>query len=421
MPENKFAELNEINETILNMPKSEKEGFMSEADIEDLSKATEDATPEEVTKMHESIDKAEEDVGSEDFEPEIRDIGLDTDYRDLMNGTDDGMPETDADIFQVADGFMQPSEEAVEARMKDNMEMFNLSEEDTVLFLAVISKYKKNKDMHLYNELPEGVKKMIKDLADSEGIPFSIITYNQIAKFFVDEFISSAEMDEAYVDFEKSLNEALKMPTIADLYSEHTKTVMDEKIPEMIEKIKDEYPEKAALLQTIRDKFYQATTLEKMAEHYKTNTRTRKLIRRDWEKPTRFCDEFNMVNARSKFKMPDCRSIIPALNRVLLDEFEPDSRVDQMKITEKDVNKFIVLFGRHCDGLNPLDVVDAAYMYYALKNITMLNLTNETKTSFAAELINKICDIIELIRAEEEEFNAANNNVKKGKRTQNKR
>lgn len=420
MPENKFAELNEIQNMMLN-EQSKNDTTMTETDIENLSKMTEDSTPEEVTKMHESIDKAEEDVGSEEFEPEIRDIGLDTDYRDLLNGTDDGMPETDADIFNVADGFMEPSEEAVEARMKDNMEMFNLSEEDTVIFLSVISKYKKNKNMHLYNELPDGVKSMIKNLADSEDIPFSITAYNQIAKFFVDEFISSAEMDEAYVDFEKSLNEALKMPTIADLYSEHTKTVMDEKIPEMIERIKDEYPEKAALLQTIRDRFYQSTTLEKMAEHYKSNTRTRKLIRRDWDKPIRFCDEFNMINARSKFKMPDCRSIVPALNRVLLDEFNPDSRVDKMKITEKDVNKFIVLFGRHCDGLDPLNVVDAAYMYYALKNITMLNLTNETKTSFAAELINNICDIIELIRAEEEEFNAANNNIKKGKRKQDKR
>lgn len=318
---NNFATNIEIDEMMKDVPEEAVKGnYMSEEEINDLAEATEASTPEEVIKMHESMDKAEEDVGSEDFAPEIKDIGLDDEFNAIMNGNYDDLPETDADIFKVADGFMQPSEEAVEARMKDNMEMFNLSEEDTVLFLAVISKYKKDKNMHLYNELPEGVKKMIKELAESQNIPFSITTYNQIAKFFVDEFISSAEMDEAYVDFEKSLNEALKMPTIADLYSEHTKAIMDEKIPEMIEKIKDEYPEKAALLQKIHDNFYEAYNLTRLIDHYKTNTRTRKLIRRDWEKPVRFCDEFNMINHRSKFKMPDCRSIIPALNRVLIDE-----------------------------------------------------------------------------------------------------
>lgn len=395
---------------------------ISEKEINELANAATAATPEEVIKMNESIEKAENDVGLEGFEPEIRNIGLDSDYRDLLGSDDDGMPTTDTDIFDVADGFMMPSEEAVEARMKDSAEsMLDLTEEETIIFLSVISKYKKDKNMNVYPELPQKVKDMIHTLVSSEGIPWSISTCNKIAKLFIDEFISNAEMDEAYVDFEKSLNEALKMPTIADMYSEHTKSVMDEKIPEMIENIKDEFPEKAKLLEDIRSEFYKACSLEKLREHYKENTRTRKLIRRDWEKPANFCDEFNMMNSRSKFKMPDCRSIIPALNRVLLDEFEEGSRVDEMKITEMDVNKFVVLFGRHASWLDPSNIVDAAYMYYALKNITMLNLTNETKTSFAAELINNICDIIELIRAEEEEFNASNNKHEKGKRKQNKR
>lgn len=394
---------------------------MTTEDIDDLATAATASTPEEVIKMNESIANAENDVALEGFEPEIRNIGLDSDYRDLLGGDDDGLPATDADIFDVADGFMMPSEEAVEARMKDSAEsMLDLTEEETIIFLSVISKYKKDKNMNVYPELPQKVKDMIHTLVSSEGIPWSISTCNKIAKLFIDEFISNAEMDEAYVDFEKSLNEALKMPTIADMYSEHTKSVMDEKIPEMIENIKDEFPEKAKLLEDIRSEFYKACSLEKVKEHYKENTRTRKLIRRDWEKPVNFCDEFNMMNSRSKFKMPDCRSIIPALNRVLLNDFDEGSRVDEMKITEKDVNKFVVLFGRHASWLDPSNIVDAAYMYYALKNITMLNLTNETKTSFAAELINNICDIIELIRAEEEEFNASNNKHEKGKRKQNK-
>ena len=90
-----------------------------------------------------------------------------------------------------------------------------------------------------------------------------------------------------------------------------------------------------------------------------------------------------------------------------------------MKVTEKDLNKFAILFCRSCMNLNPSELLDAAYMYYALKNITMLNLTNETKTDFAVELINNICDIIEFVRAKEEEFDAssaAESNKRKRKR-----
>ena len=58
-------------------------------------------------------------------------------------------------------------------------------------------------------------------------------------------------------------------------------------------------------------------------------------------------------------------------------------------------------------NMNPDNLEDAAYMYYSLKNITMLNLTNETKTAFASELINNICDVIQYIRDKEAEFNAS--------------
>jgi hypothetical protein len=139
-------------------------------------------------------------------------------------------------------------------------------------------------------------------------------------------------------------------------------------------------------------------------------------MRRDCADPFKYCDEYNFRNDKSKFKMPDCNAICPALEKVFISEVDPGSRAEALKATKEDLNKFIILFCRTSMNMNPNELLDASYMYYALKNITMLNLTNESKTPFAAELISNICDIIEFIRAKEAEFNDVPTNHKKHKR-----
>lgn len=58
--------------------------------------------------------------------------------------------------------------------------------------------------------------------------------------------------------------------------------------------------------------------------------------------------------------------------------------------------------------MDPCDVIDAAYMYYMMRNIIILRHTQETKTAFAVELINNICDLITFIRDKESDFNESN-------------
>lgn len=387
--------------------------------MKEVFKVTEDAIPEEVLKMNESINDTsdvESEGGEEGYSSEIKDISLDSSYEDLLvNGSSEQLAESNASIFDVAEGKgTEISDEVVEDRVKDQMStMFDLPDEEMIEFCQLLSDYRKDKSSvpNVYFRMPNSVKRIIQNVGAEQGVPWT--EYNRIAKMFMDELISQAELDDIFIDFEKSLNEALKIPTLSDMYSEHTKEVMDVKIPEIIEKIKDTEPENAKLLERIRDEFHDAYSLKRLKEHYINTARTRKFMRRDWEKYTRFCDEFNLMNSRSKFKMSDCRSIVPALDRVFFKDIEEGSRIEQMNITEKDIDKFVVLFCRSCTNMNPEDIFDAAYMYYALKNITMLNLTNETKTSFAAELINNICDIIEFVREEEDKFDVGNKSNKR--------
>ena len=73
-----------------------------------------------------------------------------------------------------------------------------------------------------------------------------------------------------------------------------------------------------------------------------------------------------------------------------------------------DIYKFAILLCKHCENLDPTNVVDASYMYYLVRNIIALKYTNETKTDFSAQLINNICNVIVFIRVKESEFNESN-------------
>ena len=76
------------------------------------------------------------------------------------------------------------------------------------------------------------------------------------------------------------------------------------------------------------------------------------------------------------------------------------------------MEKFLVLLFSSLSNLHKDELVDAAYIYYLLKNITMLNYMNDssakTANAFSVELISNIKALIYYITAKEEEFYASN-------------
>ena len=95
-------------------------------------------------------------------------------------------------------------------------------------------------------------------------------------------------------------------------------------------------------------------------------------------------------------------------------------------ITTAEVDKFLVLIFKSCDNLKKDELVDAAYIYYLLKNVSMLSYINENSTktadTFSAELISNIKTLIYYIRAKEAAFYANNQPAeRKPKRSKRKR
>lgn len=298
---------------------------------------------------------------------------------------------------------------------------FNLNDEEMIQLIDCISHYKKDKNYPVYKNLPASIKADLVKAAVEAGYPMSSI--NQFAKYAMDQLINSAELEGAFVDLEKSIDEALNIPSISDLYSEHVSKVMDEIIPESIDRIREEYPEKADMLEKVRDAFHRAYTLEDLRTAYESNARIRKAVRKYDNELDRELNYFNHKNEKTNFKMIDVTEVPSALFDALVtypmyvkkmhdeagDELpELYKKIISYNIEAKDIDKLSVLMVKSCENLNAEDLIDASYMYYLTKNMVVLKYSQEAKTDFAAELISNVCGMIAFIREKEAEFNESN-------------
>ena len=321
----------------------------------------------------------------------------------------EGVEHTDDEEIEVSDKILS----------KNAIEGFKLEEEELLNFMTLVGEYKKNKNIRVYPSLPANIQKTVHEVCKKYGLNFK--HYEEIAKTIIDEFISDSEVDAAFSELEDTMAEAGRLPSILDMYSEHAKSIMDKNVPEIIENIKEEFPDKARALEELREYFYHAVKLDLAREEYKNNARLRKAIRRFDTEYDKVIDEFNYKVSKTSFKNPDACEIVPSLMETLV--YHPqmiattymDNREEipelyatilDMKISESDLKKFAILICKSCENLDYNNNAHAAYLFYLVKNMVSLRFTQEGKTDFAVELINNICDTITFIRNEEADFNA---------------
>ena len=411
---------------------------------EELDKVVEAATESRVNNPTDNVDvSVNEDAELEEVDIQVPITHSTADMIAAMSPEKDEIDEI-AEIYekQMDNAKVTPlSDEEIENLEKKSNELaakaaknnFDLNEDEAMAVLDAINALRKDPKASVYKLLPPSIKNIVHDLAFKNNIPFS--GYNMIARELLNEFMSDASVDAAFVDLEEALDEALKIPSIVDLYTEHTMSVMNENIPKIIEEIKDTEPEKAEKLAKVRESFQKAYTFAFAKEEYENKGIVRKAVRKYERELTTCLENYNFRNSKNNFKMNDATELPLVLAQILIEEPElvvtsytedgkeiPErfKKVYDMNITDVDIAKFCIAICKPCDTLDPHNIIDASYMYYLVKNIITLKHTKEAKTEFAAELINNICEFIAFIRTKEAEFYAANNNESKQTKKRNK-
>lgn len=341
---------------------------------------------------------------SVDVEENVVNISIDNDsgrYR-INPEQEIEYKDTDLSISKIADGtFEEENNKTFDSNLVNSINKdFDLSEEETSNMLNIIIRYKSNEKFNIYKEMPIKIQNMIKLLAVQTKAPTN--SYNIIAKSILDQFIAEANIDEEFIDFQKSMEKELNIPSIMDMYSEHIRDTMEIKTLEIADKLQESYPEKAETLRKISSAFVDSYTFTKMKNHLITNRKARNRIKQDLFRYNRFCNNFNLSIKHSKFKINDVFIVAKTLNRILPEDISLES-----------IQKFVILFCKTCESLNKDDVVDCAYIYYTIKNIIMLDYSEETKTEFSKTLINNIIETIDLIIETETKSEENSKNTKK--------
>ena len=131
----------------------------------------------------------------------------------------DPLPAADVDILHVDDLDEINDKKFKENFMETTAKIHQISDEDAIGLLDVMTAYKKDKTMSVYNKLPDGIKNQVKQICMSANIPMS--NANSVARMMLDQMIAETATDQTFIDFEKSINEAMKIPSMIDLYEEH--------------------------------------------------------------------------------------------------------------------------------------------------------------------------------------------------------
>ena len=378
-----------------------KEVAESNEDIERLRKSTE-RTEEE--RQNFSIE------GSIDMDnlPEgviavNKEFNMDASGKPIFVKDAEGIPSASIPIDKIDELDRFNDNEFKKNFMENTKTIHNISDDAAIGLLDVLTAYRRDKSINVYSKLPDEIKEQVKEICMAANVP--VENRGMVARAMLDQMIAETATDQTFIDFEKSINEAMKIPSLVDMYEEHIAETVGEKLPAMADAIKEEDPAKAKMLLDVANQYEAARTYSKLKECFDTNSRVRKLVRRDADRWHRFGEELNFMNKDSKFRMPDACSLHPILLKVIANDPDND-------LTEENVNKFLVLLYRSCSNLHKDELVDASYIYYLLKNISMLNYVNDHSSkaadTFSVELISNIKAMMYYIMAKEEEFYASN-------------
>lgn len=320
--------------------------------------------------------------------------------QDIINNEINPDTDLESEIINVSANpetgeinFVTNEEEQVEAspnlQQEDVIEAgtaYNLDEEQAQKMFEIIAKYARREKFDIYEEMPENIKSYVDEIYNEAYPKNNKITKNDVARYFLNEFIKEANDNRSFVDLQNAIDKELQIPSITDMYTEHIKDTMETVILETADKIEAEQPDKAKALRDISAMFTESYTFGLMKSNLINNKAAKNRIRESVIDYPKYCNQFNERNKSIVIKINDVKMMYNTLRKTFKNEF-----------TEEDIKKFVVLFCKTCEGLDNTNISHCAYMYYTIKDIIYLDYAYEAKTEFSKQLIENIRETIKFI------------------------
>ena len=363
----------------------------------------------EVTTIREIVESENEEVLED--EEVLADLVVDNTTGAVINVKEvDESDDTPApSLTELIDSYQPTSLPVLDEELKKTFKNdMNLSDEDVTQLLSVVHRHKNGEKFSEYNALPDSVKEIVKHAAAELGLT----TRDQIsffAKTMIDQFIQDANFDKELVDFEKSLQAELNIPSLLDLHSEYTRDAMEKELLEKADKLEEDgHVDKADALRRVSAAFTSSYTYDKVYKTLETNRKVRSKLAKDVENYNKFCREFVHKYQDTEFNIHDISLCANILKRAFPGR------------TDDEIIMFVNCIWKSMENLDTKILENNIYAYYVIKNIMTLDYTEaEAKTDFTQTIIKNIDEVMDKINeyvAEKAERLAAIEADKKAKK-----
>lgn len=270
---------------------------------------------------------------------------------------------------------------------KEALKDYGFSNDDALKFFNLVNRYKSGEKFSIYNEMPESMKQMVRNLCAEVGL--NRVAIQTAAKDVLEYFINSMNIEQEIMDLNTAIKKELNIPNMMEMYADHLKEKMEVDLMRIAESTEKDNPEKAELLKSIVQAFKDSYTLSRQKELLKDEILLRKLNK--WiKKYDRYCMEFNFKNKDTKVKIKDISMIAPVLDRVLSKE----------EYNYDDIRKYVVLLCEICKNMRPDKMAEHTFMYYSIQHIVALDYVDIEKSQFNKELLNNIKEVLDIMKGD---------------------
>lgn len=389
----------------------EKETILTEEQLTQLTDVLENSRNEtdqlllDIEKEHENDDNSNGPLesGVAEF---VNGVALNTNEE-----SDYEIPDIDIDNIDMNE-VNETLEKMIDNNIQDAViEKYGLEGEQAFKFANIIIDIRHNKNVkNIYESLPEQIKEKIDEVTAQQGnnLPkgMSKKVYKEyLSKVILQELIKEMELDA--IDLEKAMQDLVPTPT--EMYSETSREYIEDKFPEVAEKIKEDYPENAKRLMDMRQGYMDAYTFEPMYELFK-KSKIVKTVRRSEVLWSRIDQQYRKIAEVCKFNLYPLNDISEALTK--------------LNFTETQAKRIATLFVyTYTDGVEDFvsddeynDIYRNSFANYFEANVKNLALSPNMISDFSKVIkdnLVKLCDHIDSVISEKE---AELSNMKKKKK-----
>jgi len=366
--------MDNVTKEVLEKTTKKNSEFTYEVDMEKLNeevaKQFSKLVDEEVSKNPNlvKLNEINKSENIDDFDLEIRENEMsDTALKELVDKEKDEQPNnTYTPVF-------------------NSKQLDSLDDSELLVLFDIMNKYNNDNSFDVYGALPEGLKNIIKIQLASMGV-----TGKKNIKYFtvmlIEQMVADIKMDKEFKLFQDELEAALKIPDLIDMYAEHTRDLMEVKLIEKAESIKEVNEEKHKELINISKAYTDSYTFVRQKEFIENNKQKvfAHMAKNTNKKFNRFCEDFDFKMSKTSFKTHKVEEIVPVLKSLF-------------NIDDQLARGYVVVLCQLCENYDRTKMEDVWFMYSSVRNIVSLKFSGDNKTEFSKLIINNVKDFLKML------------------------